>query len=239
MPKKASRLNVFTRIFGCVFVKYKGRRSDAAAEEEEEKELKWLGAQDEHERAAVSSRGRRHRLVPVPKCSWHRHFHPLKHWNRSLCVAVSAVCFFFFSCACEMSPSWCQTFLDEAYSWDRCNSKTAWRKIAKARVTEALLSHIISSDVAPTGERSILTASASRWFCCRKCLCFSTGLWVSLNNNPLCIHLHILYHFGIFFFSRILFRFNLLRLLEHIQNVLLQSCATGQNECDANMSSTL
>lgn len=31
----------------------------------------------------------------------------------------------------------------------------------------------------------------------------------------------------------------LLRLLEHIQNILLQSCTTGQNECDANMSSTL
>lgn len=122
-------------------------------------------------------------------------------WNTETGVPPSPCLLFvfLFCCACEMSPSWCQTYLDEAYLWDRCNLKAAWRKTVKAWVTEALLSHIISSDVAPTGERSI----QPRWQL--KCFCFFKGLSVGLNTNPLSLHFAYPLSLCMYIFPRILF----------------------------------
>lgn len=98
--KKASGLNVFTRIFSCVFVKYNSIRKEEALllrrrRKRSLKKFTW------HTRWALETRGvelRQAALIgTVPSMLLASSLSPLKHWNGTLSVAASAVCFFFFS----------------------------------------------------------------------------------------------------------------------------------------------
>lgn len=179
-------------------------------------------------------KGRRHRLVLFPKYSPHRHFYPLKHWNIETWVCPSPCKCPVFVCArvkCrrrDVKLTWTRRFFVGQMQFKDCMKKNIESPSYRGIIIWYYFFKSCCSRRA--GHPAILT--------CRKCFGLLKGLLVGLNS--LYLHLHILLLPSDFFL--IFFRSNqslLLRLLEHIQNIFLQSCTTGQNECDANMSSTL